>query len=75
MKVESYFALASPNPVGVRLVNGSEPYMKLVRAGAEDTVGLVTDTVPVVAGVSARLSCHALPVVAVKVASGIVGFA
>ena len=75
MNTESYFAWASPKPVGVRLVSGSEPYMKLVRAGAEEAVGFVTDTVPVVAGVSALLSCQVSPVVTEKVAVGIVGLA
>ena len=75
MKFESYFAFASPKPVGVSVAAGSAAEMYEVLAGAEDTVGFVTDTVPVVFGVRAVLSAQVEPVVTAKVAAGIVGLA
>ena len=44
-------------------------------AGAEEAVGFVTDTVPVVAGVRLVLSAQVEPVVTAKLAAGIVGLA
>ena len=47
----------------------------MARAGADEAVGFVTDTVPVVAGVRSVLSAHASPVVTAKLAAGIAGLA
>ena len=75
MKVESYLAFASPKAVGVSDAAGSAAEMYEVLAGAEETVGFVTDTVPVVAGVRLVLSCQVSPVATAKLAAGIVGLA
>ena len=74
MKVESYFAFAAPKPVGVRLATGSAAEMYEVLAGADEAVGFVTVTVPVVSGLRAVLSRQVSPVVTVKLAAGIAGY-
>ena len=50
-EVESYFAFAAPKPVGVSVAAGSAAEMYEVLAGADEAVGFVTVTVPVVSGV------------------------
>ena len=74
MKVESYFAFAAPKPVGVSVAAGSAAEMYEVLAGADEAVGFVTVTVPVVSGVRSVLSAQVEPVVTVKLAAGIVGY-
>ena len=73
MNSESYFAFASPKPVGVSVAE-SEEEMNQPFTGALEAVGFVTDTVPVVLGVRPVLSRQVVPVVTPKEAAGIVGF-
>ena len=75
MNVESYFAWASPKAVGVRVAAGSAAEIYEALAGAEEAVGFVTVTVPVVAGVRLVLSRQVSPVVTAKLAAGMVGLA
>ena len=74
MKFESYFAFASPKPVGVSVAE-SEGFTYQPLAGAEDGAGLETEIMPVVLGSRSVLSRQVVPVVTPNDAAGIVGFA